>query len=206
VGDDGSGKIGAVAAERGDATVGSRTDEAGNDGDNAGFEKRKKNVAATLFGLFEMRLGIAESVAGQYEIRRGDGYGRDAGLFESGGEEPGAEAFAKGGETIEKFGTGGDSAVNGDFMKKVAAQELQLAADAKVRILSGRDQSGGTALAKTEIVKHVEVKIQEQLGFAAGVSELAIGERVSDGEKMIGDALHGRDDHGDAGSFRGGEN
>jgi len=50
------------------------------------------------------------------------------------------------------------------------------------------------------------VKIQKQLSFAAGMRELAIGERVSDGEKMIGDTLHGGDDHGDAGSFYGGAN
>jgi len=31
-----------------------------------------------------------------------------------------------------------------------------------------------------EIVKHVEVKIQKQLSFAAGMRELAIGERVSE--------------------------
>jgi len=206
VGDDGSGKIGAVAAERSDAAVGSRADEAGDDGDNAGFKKGKKNVTAALFGLFEMRLGVSESVAGQDKIRRGYGDGGDAGLFESGGEEPGAEAFTKGGETIKKFGTGGDSAVKGNFMKKVAAQELQLAADAKVRILNDADRARSNAVAEMEIVKHVEVKIQKQLSFAAGMRELAIGERVSDGEKMIGDTLHGGDDHGDAGSFYGGEN
>src|SRR5580704_5324385 len=47
-----AGKIRAVAAERGDASVGSRADEAGDDGDQAGFEKRKKNGAAALSGLF----------------------------------------------------------------------------------------------------------------------------------------------------------
>ncbi len=90
MGDDGTGKIGAVAAERGDAAIGSCADEAGNDGDNAGFEERKKNVAAALFRLIQTRLGVAESVTRQHKIRRGDGDGGDAGFFESCGEEPGA--------------------------------------------------------------------------------------------------------------------
>ena len=36
--------------------------------------------------------------------------------------------------------------------------------------------------------------------------EFAIGERSSNGKKMIGDALHGGDDHGDAGCLSGGAN
>jgi hypothetical protein len=195
VGDDGTGKIGAVAAERGDTAVRSCANEAGNDGDNAGFEKRKKNGAATLFCFFEMRLGVAESIASQHEIRGGDRHRRYAGLFESSCEEPGAETFAKGGQTIKELGTRSNTAVNGDFVKKVTAQELQLVADAEVRILG-----------EMQIVKHIDVKIQKEFSLAAGVHELAIGERVSDGEKMIGDALHGGNDHGDAGSFRGGAN
>src|SRR5689334_13788827 len=78
-------------------------------------------------------------------------------------------------------------------MKKVAAQKLQLAAHAKVRVL-----------VEMEIVEHIEVKVQKELGFAASVGEFAIGERTSDREKMIGDALHGGDDHGDVRSVRGG--
>jgi hypothetical protein len=208
VGNDGTGKIGAVAAERGDAAIGSCANEAGDDRDNAGFEKRKKNGAATPFRLFEMRLGVAESIAGQHEIRGGDRDGGDAGLFESGGEEPGAEAFAKGGQTIEKLGTGGDSAVNRNFMKKVAAQELQLATHTEVRVLRGRPDCIGVngaanILGEMEIAKHSKVKVQKEFGFAASVREFAVGESVSDGKKMIGDALHGGDDYCDAGNFRG---
>src|SRR5439155_23947495 len=40
--DDGSGKIRAVAAERGDPAIGRCTEEAGNDSHEAGFEERKK--------------------------------------------------------------------------------------------------------------------------------------------------------------------
>src|ERR1700675_1739106 len=62
VSNDRAGKIGAVAAERSDAAVRSRADEAGDDRNEAGFEKRKENGAAALFGFFQMRLGIAEGV------------------------------------------------------------------------------------------------------------------------------------------------
>src|SRR5206468_3614649 len=70
VSDDSAGKIGAVAAERGDAAVGSCADKAGDDGHNASFEEREKNVAATLLGLLETGLRIAESVTGEDEFRR----------------------------------------------------------------------------------------------------------------------------------------
>jgi len=53
-------------------------------------------------------------------------------------------------------------------------------------------------------VKHIEVKIQDELGFASGMRELAIGESASDRKKMIGDPLHGGDDHGDSGCLDGG--
>jgi hypothetical protein len=61
-------------------------------------------------------------------------------------------------------------------------------------------------LAQLQIVKHIEVKIEDQFGFAAGMCELAIGESASNGKEMIGDALHGGDDRGDAGCPRGGAN
>src|SRR5258708_36019207 len=68
VGDDGAGKIRTVAAKGGDAAIGSGADEAGDDGDNAGFEERKENVAAAVFGLFEMRLGGTKGIASQDEL------------------------------------------------------------------------------------------------------------------------------------------
>src|SRR5256885_11864486 len=78
-----------------------------------------------------MGLRVAKSVASQNKFRGSDRNRGDAGLFESGCEEPGAEAFAKGGEAIEKFSAGGDASVNGDFVEKVASQELQVVAHAK---------------------------------------------------------------------------
>src|SRR6059058_5337822 len=119
VSDDSAGKIGAVAAER------SCADKAGDDGNNAGFEEREKNVAASLPGLLKMGLGIAERVASQNEFRRSDGDGGDARFFESSCEKPHAETFAKGGEAIEKLGAGGDAAMNGNFVEKIPPQELQ---------------------------------------------------------------------------------
>ena len=49
------------------------------------------------------------------------------------------------------------------------------------------------------LVHRIEVKVQDELSFAAGRGELAIGKSASDGKKMIGDALHGGNDHRDAG-------
>ena len=80
-------------------------------------------------------------------------------------------------------------------MKKIASQDLQLAAHAKDVIV-----------AEMQIVKDVEVKNQNEFGFAAGVRELAIGESAGNRKKMIGDALHRGDDHDDAGCPRGGAN
>ncbi len=192
---DGTGKIGAVAAERGDAAIGSCADKASNYRDDAGFEEGKKKVAAALFRLFEMRMGVAKGIAGQDEIRGCDRHRRDAGLFERGSEEPGAEAFAKGGEAVEELRTSGDAAANRNFVAKVASQKLQVAAYAKAAIF-----------AELQILEYIEVKIPNELGFAAGIHELAIDESAGNGKKMVGDALHGGNDHGDAGCLRGGAN
>ena len=67
-----------------------------------------KNVAAALLGLFQMRLGVAEGVAGQDKIRGGNGNRGNAGAFERGGKEASAEAFAEGCEAVEELGIGGD--------------------------------------------------------------------------------------------------
>jgi hypothetical protein len=187
VGDDGAGKIRTVAAKGGDATIGSCADETGDDRDNASFEERKKNVAAALFGLFEMRLGVTKGIASQDELGGRDGHGGDTGLFEGGGKKPCAETFAKRGQAIEEILASGDAGASGDFVKQIASQELQSAADAQAVILG-----------EVQIMKDIEVKSQDELGLAAGVCELAIGERASDRKKMIGDALHGGDDHGDS--------
>jgi hypothetical protein len=111
VGNDRAGKIGAIAAERGDTSVGSRTNETGDDGDEAGFEKRKKSGTAPLAGFFQLRLGVAERVTGKDEIGGSDGDSGDSGLLETGGKETSAEAFAKGGEAIGEFGAGGNMAI-----------------------------------------------------------------------------------------------
>jgi len=62
--------------------IGSCADEPGYDWDDAGFEERKKNVAAALLGLFEMRLGVTKSIASQDELGGRDGHRGNAGLFE----------------------------------------------------------------------------------------------------------------------------
>src|SRR6267154_3277507 len=117
VGDYGTGKIRAIAAEGGDAAVRSCADETGNNGDDAGLEERKKNVAAALLGLFEMRLGVTKSIASQDELGGRDGHRGDAGLFESSGKEPSAKTFAKRGQAIEEIRASGDGGVGGNFMK-----------------------------------------------------------------------------------------
>jgi hypothetical protein len=162
--DDGAGKIGTVAAKGGDAAIGSCTDEAGNDRDDTGFEERKKNVAAALFGLCEMRLSFAEGVAGQDELGGRDGHCGDAGFFKSGSKKPCTEAFAERGEEIEAIRAGGDAGADGNFVKQIASQELQFAADAKVRVFT-----------EVQVVEHIEVKIQDELCFAAGVGEFSFG-------------------------------
>jgi hypothetical protein len=51
-----------------------------------------------------------------------------------------------------------------------------------------------------QILQDFKVEGQKSLGFTAGVSEFAVCKGVSDGKKMIGDALHGGDDDGDVGA------
>src|SRR2546430_4803742 len=142
-----------------------------------------------------MGLRVAKSVASQNKFRGSDRNRGDAGLFESGCEEPGAEAFAKGGEAIEKFSAGGDASVNGDFVEKVASQELQVVAHAKA-----------FKFAELQIVKHIEVKIQEEFGFMAGVAELAPPRRSRHGKGEGGDAPPCGEQHRDNGRSTGGDN
>src|SRR2546426_5659239 len=129
---DGARKIGTVAAEGGDAAIGSCADKTSNNGDDAGFEERKKNVAAALFGLFEMRLGVTKGIASQDKLGGRNGHRGDAGLFESGGKEPCAEAFAKGGEAVKEIRAGGGAGGKGDFGKQIASPRVQFAANPKV--------------------------------------------------------------------------
>jgi hypothetical protein len=142
-----------------------------------------------------MRLRIAEGVASQDELRRGDGHRRDSHFFKRGGKEPGAEAFAKGGEAVEELSAGRDGAMSWNFVKKVASQELQLAAHAKVILF-----------AEAQIVKNIKVERQDEFGFVARASQFAMGESASDGKKMVGDTLHRGDDQSDVGCPRGATN
>jgi hypothetical protein len=142
-----------------------------------------------------MGLRVAEGVASQNKFRGSDRNGGDARPLESGREEPGAETFAEGGEAIEKLGACSDASMNGNFVEKVTSQELQLAAHAKAFLL-----------AELQIVEHIEVKIQEKLGFVASVGEFTAGKRPRNGKEMVSDALHGGDDHGDTGQPGGGSN
>ena len=98
--DDGAGKIGAVAAERRDAAVGSGTDESGDDRNKSGFEERQENSAAALFCFVQLRLSLEECVASENEIGGGNRNSGDSGFFERSGEETRAESFAERGETI----------------------------------------------------------------------------------------------------------
>jgi len=86
VGDDGTGKIGAIAAEGGDAAIGSCAMNPVTTGTMPASRAERKNVAAALLGLFEMRLGVTKSIASQDELGGRDGHRGNAGLFESGGK------------------------------------------------------------------------------------------------------------------------
>jgi len=161
---DSAGKIGAVAAKRGDAAVGSRADEAGNDGDQACFEERKKNGTAALPGLLQMRLGVAECIAGEDEIGGRHRDSGDAGFFESGGEETYAEPFTEGGEAIGEFAGRRDMAIQLHFMEKIATEKLKAAANTLVLFI--REQ---------KILKHVEVEMNDAFGFIARMRQFSIG-------------------------------
>src|SRR5207253_7446311 len=119
----------------------------------------------------------------------------DAGMMGSGCEKPSGETLTEGGEAIKKLGASGDAAVNEHFVEKVASQELQLVAHAEAFLF-----------AELQFEKHIEVNIQDELGFMAGVGKFAAGERSCNGKEMVGDALHGGDNHGDIGRSRGGLN
>ena len=53
-------------------------------------------------------------------------------LLKRGGKESRAEALAKRREPIEKLGGGGDVAVRGNFVEKIAAERIEFVSDAIV--------------------------------------------------------------------------
>jgi hypothetical protein len=77
-------------------------------------------------------------------------------------------------------------------MKQVAAEELKFAADAE-----------SIFFVEMQVVKNVEMKIEDGLRFPASVGELSASKCLSNREKPIGNAFHGGDDYGDAGRPRG---
>src|SRR6266478_6219219 len=84
--DDCAGKVGAVAAERRDASVWRGSDEASDYRHDTVCKQGKQNLASLLPGLFQMRLGIAKCIASQYKFRGRNGNRGNAGVFEGGGE------------------------------------------------------------------------------------------------------------------------
>jgi hypothetical protein len=181
-----TGKIGAIAAERGNTTVGSGADEACNDRNEAIFKKREENAAAPLSSLLQMRLGIAEGIASEDELRGGNGNSGDAGLFESGSEKTRAETLSKGSETIGEFGGGSNAALLRHLVEEVASEELDHAANAILLLF-----------ANLEILEHIQVEMDDAFGFITSVGELAFGKEARDREKTIRDGLHRRDDDDD---------
>jgi hypothetical protein len=139
-----------------------------------------------------MRLGIAEIFAGDHKIRRRYGYGSNSGFFERGGKEARAQAFSKRSEAIEQFGAGSDVALGRYFVKKIAAEQFEFTANPEMVVFF-----------ELQIMQHLEVERQENFDFAAGVSKFSVGQSVRDQKKMIGDTLHGGDDHGDERDSRG---
>ncbi len=182
--DDGTGKIGAVAAERGDAAVGSGADETGDHGNNGSGEQRDQQVAATALGLFQVRLGVAERVAGQNEFGRCDGNSGDAGALECGGKQARAEAFAERRQPVEQLWSGCYVFVRRDFVKQVAAERIEPVGDAVVRVgIEG------------EFAKNIMVQTEQDFGIGTRALIFAFGEKLRDGEEAIGYALHRGDDY-----------
>ncbi len=153
--------------------------------------KRKKNGAAALSGFFQMRFGVAKGVASEDEIGGRNRNSGDPGVFESCSEETRAETFAKGGEAIGEFRSGSDSTVQRHFVKKIAAEKLEAAADTVVLLFT-----------EMKILKHIEVEMDDALGFVARVGKLSVGERARDGEQTIGDPFHRGDNDDDVRGLR----
>jgi hypothetical protein len=71
-------------------------------------------------------------------------------------------------------------------MKKIAAEGNDLVSHAIV--LAGFE---------AQVVENIEVKAENGFRFCARFLILTVDERLRDGEKAIGDALHRRDNHSD---------
>ena len=186
VSDDGTGEIGAVAAESGNAAVSSRADKTGDNRDDAILEKRLQNLAPAPFGLRQMRLRIAKGVTRDHEIRRAHGNRRHAGTLKRGREQTCAEPLAERGEAIEELGGGDGVSLGRNFVEEITAQRSELIRDTVM--MRG---------VETQMVENIAVKTEDVLGVRAGLVRLQVDKRMGNGEKAIGDALHGGDNDGD---------
>jgi hypothetical protein len=140
-----------------------------------------------------MRLCLAKSIASDNELRRRHGHGRDSQFLQGRSEEASTEALPKRSEPVVELTVGDDKTVERNLVKKVAAEELNFAADAQAVFFP-----------EAQIVKDFEMKMEDALSFPASTLRLASSEIFSDGKKTIGDTLHGRDHHGDFGRVRSG--
>src|SRR5580704_15350276 len=166
-----AGKVGAVAAECGDAAVWSRADETSDDRDDTSVEQRDQYVVASALGLFQVGLGVAERVAGEHEFRRGDRNGGDAGALQRGGEQAGAEAFAKGREAVEELRRCSDMVMDRDFVKQVAAQRVERVRNAIMRFVVER-----------QIAQNIVVQVEKSFSIDACALIFTLGEKLRDGK------------------------
>ena len=104
--------------------------------------------------------------------------------FECGGEETRAEAFAERRQPVEQFWSRRDAVVHRDFVKQVAAERIEPAGDAIVRV--------GV---ECEFAKNIVVQTEHDFGFGTRALIFAFREKLRDGEEAIGYALHRGDDY-----------
>jgi hypothetical protein len=77
-------------------------------------------------------------------------------------------------------------------VEKIAAEKLETPEDTVVLLFT-----------ELQILKDVEVQMDEALGFIAGVRKFSFGEGTRDGEQTISDALHCGNHDDDVGILRG---
>jgi hypothetical protein len=104
MGDQRTGKIRTVSAQSGHAPVAGGADESGHDRNEAISKKRQKNFPAAAPGFFDLRMSIAESIAGQHEFGRAYRHSGDTGFFQRRRKKTSAESFAIGSEAILERG------------------------------------------------------------------------------------------------------
>ena len=176
---DGRGKIGAVAAECGDASFRSRGDKAGDNRNCASFEISMQRFVDFRIRLRELRMRILAIAVGNDEMKRVERLGIHRELAQRSGKEAAAPALAEGNHFVRNFGGAVPFAAAGNDGGELERKFSQLDAQLKFLFIAG-----------IKIARDVQMELRDFLRFGEGGLRVAKAQSASDAKEAVGNAAN----------------